>query len=100
MSKHITSASTYYTIFATLIGLTALTVGAAFIDMGHHLNDVVALAIAVTKAMLVVLYFMHLRYSTKLTWIVIGGGFFWLAVLIVLTMSDVATRGLLGIPGK
>ena len=98
MSKHISSASTYYTIFAALITLTALTVGAAFIDMGHHFNDAVALGIAVTKASLVILYFMHLRYSTKLTWIVLGGGFFWLGVLIVLTMSDIASH--FGPPGS
>ena len=63
--------------------LTAVTVGAAFIDLGPF-NTLVALVIACTKMMLVVLFFMHVRYSSRLTWAVVGAGFFWLAMLLLL----------------
>ena len=78
--------------------LTALTVAASHVDLGRY-NVVVALTIAVIKALLVILYFMHVRYSSRLTVVVLATGFFWLAVLIVLTMSDVVSRGWLGYPG-
>ena len=89
---HVVSPKLYVTIFLCLLALTAVTVAAATVDLGR-MNTVVALAIAVTKAMLVVLYFMHVRYSTRLTWLVVSGGFAWLAVLILFTMSDLLTRG-------
>jgi cytochrome c oxidase subunit 4 len=79
--------------------LTALTVFAANIDLGSEkINTTVALAIAVTKAMLVVLYFMHVRYSSRLTWVVVAGGFLWLLIMIGLTMSDYLSRGMLIYP--
>jgi cytochrome c oxidase subunit 4 len=69
---------------------------AAFIDLDHLLfpgaNTVVALTIAVIKATLVVLYFMHVRYSARLIWVVVVAGFFWLGILFVLTMSDYLSR--------
>jgi len=89
----------YLFVFATLLLLTGLTVTAAFIHLGA-MNDVVAMTIAVTKALLVLVYFMHLRHSPGLTRLSVVVGVFWLVVLISLTMSDVATRGLLGVPGK
>jgi cytochrome c oxidase subunit IV len=98
MSEHIVPVRVYVSIFAALISLTLLTVGVAMIDLGR-LNIVAALTIATLKALLVLLYFMHLRYSTRLPWLAVAGGFFWLAVLILLSMSDVLTRGLLGYPG-
>ena len=64
----------------------------------EKINTVVALAIAVTKAMLVVLYFMHVRYSSRLTWVVVAGGFLWLLIMIGLTMSDYLSRGMLTYP--
>jgi cytochrome c oxidase subunit 4 len=82
----------YFAVFAALMALTALTVFAAMQDLGA-LNTVVALAIACTKAVLVVLYFMHVRYSTKLTWAVVAGGFLWLILLLLMTLSDYLTRG-------
>jgi cytochrome c oxidase subunit 4 len=91
MSEHVVSTRTYYTIFATLMALTALTVGVATFDLGR-LNVVAALAIAVVKATLVLLYFMHLRYSPRLTWLIVSVAFVWLAILIGLTMSDDLTR--------
>ncbi len=92
MSEHIVSTRVYFAIYAILMVFTATTVGVAFIDLGR-LNNVVALIIAVTKAVLVILYFMHVRYGTRLTWLVVSAGFAWLAILISFTLSDVLTRG-------
>jgi cytochrome c oxidase subunit 4 len=61
---------------------------------------VVALVIAVCKMLLVALFFMHIRHSTKLTRLVVLGGLLWLAILLVLSMSDFVTRGALGVPGR
>jgi cytochrome c oxidase subunit IV len=91
-ARHLVSPRTYVTIFLLLMVLTAVTVGAAFLDLGPF-NTLVALLIACTKMMLVVLYFMHVRYSSRLTWAVVGAGFFWLALLLLLTLSDYVTRG-------
>src|SRR5262245_54635379 len=90
---------TCFAIFAILIMLTAVTVGAAFLDM-KWFNTPVALGIASAKALLVMMYFMELRHSPKLMWIVIGNGVFWLLVMIALTMSDILSRGWLGFPGR
>jgi cytochrome c oxidase subunit 4 len=91
-ATHYVSPRTYITIFLTLMVLTAVTVGVAFLNLGPF-NTLVALAIASFKMMLVVLYFMHVRYSSRLTWAVVAGGFFWLALLLGLTLSDYLTRG-------
>ena len=91
-ASHLVSPRTYVTIFLLLMVLTAVTVGAAFLDLGPF-NTLVAILIACTKMMLVVLYFMHVRYSSRLTWAVVGAGFFWLALLLLLTLSDYVTRG-------
>ena len=91
MSEHIVSRKIYLAIFAALMVLTAVTVLAARQDFGR-LNDIIAMAIAVTKATLVVLFFMHVRYSSRLTKVVVVAGFFWLALFVVLTMSDYLTR--------
>jgi cytochrome c oxidase subunit 4 len=90
-ASHIVPARIYFAIFLGLMGLTAITVAVAFVDLGR-LNDVVALTIAVIKAVLVVLYFMHVRYSSRLTWLVVGTGFVWLLVLIGFTLSDYFSR--------
>jgi cytochrome c oxidase subunit 4 len=97
MSGHIVSKNLYYGIFAALIVLTGITVWVSGLDLGP-LNTPVALLIAVTKATLVVLYFMHVRYSTRLTWVVVLSGVFWLGILFVLTMSDYLSRTWLGLP--
>jgi cytochrome c oxidase subunit IV len=91
MSAHIVPPRVYYTIFAILMVCTGLTVWIAFLDLGP-LNTIAALAIAVFKATLVVLFFMHVRYSTRLTWAVVLGSVFWFGILIALTMSDYLTR--------
>jgi len=88
----------YVAVFAALLVLTVATVTVSYVDLGP-LSVVVALTIAFTKALLVVLFFMHLRESSGLVWVVAGGGFFWLAILIALTMSDVLTRGWLPVSG-
>ena len=92
MSEHVVSVRTYITIFLALMVLTAVTVAVAFVDLGM-MNNLVAMTIAVIKATLVILFFMHVRYSTPLTWVIIAAGFFWLAVLIGLTLSDYVSRG-------
>lgn len=91
MAQHIVTPKTYLLVFAALMVLTATTVWVAFIDWGA-LNTIIALVIAVTKAILVILIFMHVRDSSQLTRIVISGGVFWLLLLIVLTLSDYLTR--------
>ncbi|MCC7417083.1 MAG: cytochrome C oxidase subunit IV family protein [Acidobacteria bacterium] len=88
---HVVPTRVYYTIFAILMFCTYLTVQVAFLDLGA-LNTVAALAIAVFKAVLVVLFFMHVKYSTRLTWVVVIGGAFWLGILLALTMTDYLSR--------
>ena len=85
------SVKVYFAVFATLIAFTLITVAAAYLDLGAF-NTVVALSIAAFKALLVLMYFMHLRYSNRLTWIFAATGFVWLALIIGLTMSDVVSR--------
>src|SRR5512143_3237352 len=98
MSEHIVSTRVYFTIFAVLMALTATTVAISFADLGK-VNDIAALSIAVTKAVLVILYFMHVRYGNRFTWLVVAGGFAWLALLIVFVLADQLTRGwLVGAP--
>jgi cytochrome c oxidase subunit 4 len=87
----IVSRKTYVGVFAALLALTATTVAASFVNLGPF-NPGVALTIAGLKAALVVIYFMHVRYSSGLTKVFVAGGIFWLGVLLVLTMSDVLTR--------
>ena len=92
---HIVSPKIYFTIFAVLMICTILTVMAAEIDLNqyfHGLNIIVALTIAVLKASLVVLFFMHGKYSPKRTQMVIIASIFWLAVMLLMTMSDYVTR--------
>ena len=91
MSEHIVPTRVYYLIFAALMVGTYLTVQAAFIDLGAF-NTVVALAIACVKGTLVILFFMHVKYSTRLTWAVVVGSIFWLGILLALTFSDYLTR--------
>ena len=89
----------YLGVFVALLLLTLTTYGFAFIDLGSG-NIVVALAIAIAKALLVALFFMHLRYSPKLIWVVTVGGVFWLGILLTLTLNDYLTRGWLAGVGK
>ena|SRR5689334_18373749 len=90
-TEHIVPPRVYYGIFGVLMLCTGLTTAIAFLDLGP-LNTIAALAIAVFKATLVVLFFMHVRYSTRLTWAVVLGSIFWFGILMTLTMSDYLTR--------
>ncbi len=92
MSDHVVSLKVYVGIFLALMVLTAVTVWAAYLDLEGPLNTVVALSIAIFKATLVILYFMHVRYSDKLTWVFALAGFFWLAILLALLMADYLSR--------
>jgi cytochrome c oxidase subunit 4 len=91
MAEHVVAPRTYYLVFAALLVLTLLTVGASYLELGP-LHTVVALLIAASKALLVVLFFMHVLYSPRLIWVVIGGSLFWLALMLALTLSDYWTR--------
>lgn len=91
--------SAYFGVFAALMIFTTLTVWAAFQHLGAW-NTPIALGIAVTKAVLVALIFMHLRYSPRLTSLVVAASVLWLAILIVITISDYLTRGWLPIYGR
>ncbi len=91
MSDHVVPVRLYVTVFVALLCLTALTTGVAYIDLGAF-NTVAAIGIAGVKMLLVVLFFMHVKYSSGLTKIVILAAIFWLALLISLTLTDVLTR--------
>lgn len=91
--EHLAPLSLYLTIFTVLMVGTALTVWVAYLDLGA-MNLPVALAIAITKATLVLLYFMHLRWSERLTAVFIGASFLWLGILLSFTFSDILTRHL------
>ncbi len=99
MSEHIVSPKIYLLIFAALMLGTGLTVWAAFQNFGKF-NIVIALGIATIKASLVVLYFMHARYSPKRTQLVIVCSVFWLAIMLALTLSDYDTRSHETQPGE
>jgi cytochrome c oxidase subunit 4 len=92
MSGHVAPKGLYYGIFAALIFGTFLTVVVAKLDLGAF-NNVAMLAIACTKASLVVLFFMHVRWSSRLTWVVAAAGIFWLLIMFSMTMQDYLTRG-------
>jgi cytochrome c oxidase subunit 4 len=90
MEAHI-SKRTYFVVFGALILLTIVTTGAAQLDLGV-LNTPVALAIAIAQALLVMIFFMHLRHSDYLTWVFAGAGVLWLFHLMIFMLSDYLTR--------
>ena len=98
MSEHIVPVRVYITIFMVLVVGTILTVVAAFVNFPGPLNTIVALTIATIKATFVVLYFMHVRYSSRLIWVIMASALFWMAILFAFTLSDYWTRHLLS-PG-
>lgn len=99
MSHQVVPVRTYFLIFAALLALTATTTIVAFQDLGP-LNNLMAIGIAVIKAVLVVLYFMHAKGSPRLTKLVIAAALAWLVLLFALTLGDYLSRGWLGVPGK
>src|SRR5437588_5107802 len=90
-TEHVLPKRVYYVVFGILMLCTYLTVQIAFFDLGT-MNTVAALTIAVLKATLVVLFFMHVKYSSRLTWAVVLGSVFWLGILLTLTLGDYLTR--------
>jgi cytochrome c oxidase subunit 4 len=99
MNQHIMPVRTYVQIFVALIVLLFATIGAAYLPLGP-LHFPVAMTIAVAKAVLIVVFFMHLLHSNRLTAVVSIAGFLWLGIMIALTLSDYLSRDSLHIPGK
>ena len=95
MPDAIVQPKTYFKVFGTLIGLLVLTVAANFVNLGPF-NLLVALAISAAKGLLIILFFMEVRYSHPIVWLFAGASFLWLMLLLVITMSDYATRGWTG----
>jgi cytochrome c oxidase subunit IV len=91
MSSTVVSTKVYAAIFGALMALLAVTVGVAYIDLGKF-NLAAAMTISIAKTLLILTFFMHLRYGRRLTWVFAGAGFFWLAIMLLLAMSDYATR--------
>ena len=99
MAEHVVSRKTYIVVWGALMALMILTAGLSRIDLGEW-STFVALAIAAIKALLVILFFMHVRYeSQKMAWVFVVAGFFWLGILLALTMTDYLSRGSLGVVG-
>lgn len=96
---HVAPLGLYGLVYVSLITLTGLTVGAAFLDLGP-MSTAVALAIAGLKATLVALYFMHVRWSSRLVPLAIFAGLFWLMHLVAGVLADYFSRGWLNVPGK
>lgn len=92
MTHHIVPLKVYFAVFAGLMILLVATVAVAFVDLGP-LNNVAALTIAFGKTLLIMLYFMHLRYSSRLTWVFAGAGLLWLLIAFAFTLADYLTRG-------
>jgi len=99
MSQHILPIKNYVAVYVALLVLLAATVGAAYINI-EPFNFALTMVIAVAKAAMILLIFMHVRYSDRLTWVFSSAAFLWLGILIALTLNDYFTRDLLNIPGK
>ena len=97
-AEHIVPVKVYWGVFLSLLILTGVTTGIAFIDLGRF-NLVVAMAIAIFKATLVVLFFMHVKYSTTLTKTIVASGFVFLLIMVFFTMTDLLTRNITA-PGR
>ena len=99
MAEHVVSRKTYIVVWVALMALMILTAALSRINLGEW-STFIALAIAVIKALLVILFFMHVRYEIqKMAWIVVIAGFFWMGILMALSMTDYLTRGYLGVAG-
>ena len=91
------SPRSYVSVYVALLCLLAATIGGAYLKLGVF-NVVAALLIAAAKTVLIILYFMHIRGSARTRWVFVGIGFFWLAILISLAMTDYFTRGWIPLP--
>ena len=99
MTAHVDSVKTYALVFIALIIATVATTAVAFVDLGPF-SVVAALGIAACKMLLVALFFMHVRHSSKLTRLVLAGAILWLFIMLTFTLADVWTRGWVGVPGR
>jgi cytochrome c oxidase subunit 4 len=95
MNHHTTPIRTYFVVYAVLLVLLVLTVAVAYLDLGPW-GVILALTIAIAKALLVILYFMHVRTSNPLVWVFAGAGFFWLVILLAGTIQDYLSRSWIG----
>jgi cytochrome c oxidase subunit 4 len=91
-THHVVPLRIYYAVFATLMVLTGVTVAVAYLDLGP-INTVAAIVIACIKATFVVLYFMHVKYSSRLIKLTVVAGLYWMVILLGLTLGDYLTRG-------
>lgn len=98
-TAHVPPVRVYVTVWIALIVLTVLTVYVASVDLGY-MNLPVGLAVAGTKATLVIWFFMGVRHNTSLTKVVVASGFLWLLILFGLGMTDYLSRTWLGVPGR
>ena len=98
-THHVVPTSTYLGVFFALMILLVLTLVAAAVDLGP-LNLPIALAIAFLKAGIIVLYFMHVKFNSRLVQVFAGAAIIWLLIMFILTLADYATRGWLPVPGK
>lgn len=99
MSQHVISVRTNLIIFGVLMFLLVVTVGVAYLDLGP-IGLAIAMLIATIKAVLILLYFMHVRFSSPLTWVFSGAAFFWLAIMFALTLNDYLTRDFFAVAGQ
>lgn len=100
MTHHVIPPRVYALVYAALIVLTVSTVGIAFVELPEQAHLWIGLAIATAKAVLVVLFFMHVWYSSRLTWVVALSGLLWLAILLAYVLTDYLSRGWVGVPGR
>ncbi len=96
---HIVPKRIYFAVFLTLIAMTWVTTWVSTVDLGR-LNIFVALSIAIFKASLVILFFMHVKYGTRLTKMIVLAGLYWLILLLFIAMADLWTRTWMGVPGR
>jgi cytochrome c oxidase subunit 4 len=99
MERHVSTTWTYLLVFAGLLALTGLTLALSGVELGAW-HTAVGLTIATTKALLVILFFMHVLYSSRLTWVVALSSLFWLGILLVYTLTDYMSRDWLDTPGR
>ena len=105
-SHHIVPVSLYIKIILLLMVLLIITLGAAMVDFSKispvlaPMNIIIAMTIAVVKAVLIILYFMHVRFSSKLVWVFAGAAFYWVVILFVLTLTDYMSRHMTNYPGQ
>ena len=96
---HVMSVPTHWAVFGALLALLVITIAIAFVNLGA-LGVAVAMTIATIKAVLIILYFMHVKFSSKLIWIFSSAAFYWLLILLALTFNDYFTRPWLDVLGK